>query len=154
MMALRKRSNATTAKRRTSRAVTWSLVNTDKYANDLVSILDDISLDIDLDKRILQIEKALVDAAALSSNVKCELRRHFDEDRRRLDTMIGQRKEMAGDHSSSRAALSKLINKEIRSLRRKRQTETINDILTKSKGFKSSETRSLLKTLSSKVHRI
>ena len=74
-------------------------MSTTQRAKILVSILDNVKLELDLDKSTSQIERALVHAAPLSAEAASKLQRNVYEEGRRLEMLVQRRKSMAGHHA-------------------------------------------------------
>ena len=119
---------------KTSTALKWPPNNSNKYSDDLMQQLQDLTLTHDLDKRCKQIEDALLIATQLNqpTNVQQNMHNHND----RLFDLTRQRQQLPPNARTERKSISKSIQKEIKAIRRMEQRSKIDAIIRQYRGLK------------------
>ena len=105
----------------------WEHVNKEQYISNLEKQLLDLQISNNLEKRCEEIEKALTEAAHSAEEAKVQL--FTTERRKHIYDMIASRKALANNAKAERAAISKVIQKELKRETRIRQSLRISKIL-------------------------
>ena len=113
--------------------IRWQQVNIQKYKTELDMILNNISLELDLDKRCNQIEQSLIEAARLSQASVTHMSDFPVVSNESIKILIKDRK--AAATATERAKLSKQIQKAIRKNRRQDQQIKIGNIIEEFRGL-------------------
>ena len=113
----------------------WKKVDVDSFLGNATQILDDLHLEIDLDRRCSQIEQALLEASALSATGVIGGTPSSGSGNPVLSDLIQQRHGLTHG-SSDRIIISKRIQKEMKALKRLERKEKIQHILKEFRGLK------------------
>ena len=118
-------------KKRRSSPTAWRSVDSELYLAKLQELLKATVWDMNFAERSAQIEQTLIKAAQHAQRTRHGTLVLASSGRQRLDMLLQSRRELGSDQRTERGTISRSIQKEIRSLRRKEQEEkikkTIND---------------------------